>query len=85
MYKGTGWTRGDLGNVPDPNPNVACHECGAEHRYKDYWKQRYVENRDWNPAAVYWLCDECLDQMYAEYDRVKRGREHRQLDEWGPV
>ena len=78
-YKDTGWTRDDLGNVPDRDPLLACHACGNEHHYQDYWKPRYVDGRDWNPAEVYWLCDACLNEAYREYDRVRRGRNHRQL------
>jgi hypothetical protein len=81
-YKGTGWTRGDLGIVPDRNPSIACHECGSEHRYQEYWKPRYVDGMDWNPADVCWLCDACLNGAYREYDRVRRGRDHRQLTEF---
>jgi hypothetical protein len=70
------------GVAPDPNPLIACHECAKEHRYKDYWKPRYVEDKGWNPADVFWLCDECLDEMYRVYDRVRRGRNHTQLTEF---
>lgn len=85
MYKGTGWTRGDLGNVPDRDPLLACHECETEHRYQDYWKPRYVKDRDWNPADMYWLCDACLNEMYREYDRARRRRSNAQLTEFANV
>lgn len=81
-YKGTGWTRGDLGNVPDRNPHIDCHECGDSYKWQDYWKPRYVEGRDWNPASVHWLCDGCLMAAREDYEEHKRRREHKQLTEF---
>lgn len=66
----------------DRNPSIDCPKCGESHNYQDYWEPRYVDGKDWNPAEVCWLCDECLERMYAKYDRVRRGREHKQLTEF---
>lgn len=59
-----------------------CHKCGDSYNYQDYWEDRYVDGYDWNPAEVYWLCDECLDEMYAWYERRAAERDHRTLTEW---
>lgn len=74
--------RNECRGAIDRDPSIACHECGESHNYRDYWEERYVENMDWNPAAVYWLCDECLERMYQEYRLYKRSEEHKQLTEF---
>lgn len=66
----------------DRNPSIDCHECGNSHKYQNYWEGRYVDGYDWNPAEIYWLCDDCLDEMYAWYERRAAERNHRTLTEW---
>lgn len=74
-------------NEPQPidrNPHMSCHadDCDNSYNYQDYWEDRYVKNKDWNPAEIKWLCDECLEEMYAEYRRYKRRENHKTLSEW---
>lgn len=75
-YKGTNWTRGELGHgVPDPNPSIPCAECSDEYRFQDYWKPRYVEPEDATPREDTWLCDECKDWE-------RRREENHAVTEW---
>jgi predicted nucleic-acid-binding Zn-ribbon protein len=66
----------------DRNPSIDCHKCGESHNYQDYWEERYVKGKDWNPAKVAWLCDKCINKAYSEYQLIRRGREHKQLTEF---
>lgn len=74
MYKGTGWTRGDLGNVPDPNPFIDCHDCGESYKWQDYWKPRVVEGDrvdEPNDPDEPWRCDSCHERHERETRRRK--------------
>ena len=68
----------------DRNPSMSCQRDGCDNSYwyKDYWEKRYVEGKDWNPADILWLCDECLEEMYAEYRLAKRADNHKTLAEY---
>jgi len=70
------------GARPDPNPSIKCPDCGQRYKFDDYWAERYVSDKSWNPREVRWICDECLEEMYEWYERRRRGREHKQLTEW---
>jgi len=61
-YKGSNWTRGELGNVPDPNPLIDCSECGESHGWQDYWYERYVEAEDKNAHEDEFVCDSCNEE-----------------------
>jgi len=66
------------------NPSMPCQRngCDNSYYYQEYWERRYVDGKDWNPAEVLWICDECLDAIYAEYSRRKRADEHKTLEEF---
>jgi len=66
----------------DRNPSIECEECENSYNYQDYWESRYVKGKEWNPAAVYWICDNCLEQMYAWHERRVKERQHKALTEW---
>jgi hypothetical protein len=65
-YKGSNWTRGDLGAVPEQDPNVACPACGRTYDFEDYWKPRYVDADGPTPPTSDWECDECRSVTEAE-------------------
>jgi len=73
-YKGSNWTRGELGNVPDENPSVDCADCGESFNWRDYWKPRYVEPDDVDPRTATLRCDECRER----HERLTRRRENNQ-------
>ena len=60
-YKGSSWTRGDLGGGPDYNPGIACHDCGERFPWLDYWKPRVLEGDrvDSPESGEPWRCDHC--------------------------
>lgn len=66
---------------PDPNPFIDCENCGESYKYQDYWEERYVKDIG-APSELAWFCDECLEQFYEQYKRVKRRENHRTLGEW---
>jgi len=66
----------------DRNPSIDCDECDQSYYYQDYWQERYVEGKGWDPHKVHWLCDDCLDSMYEWYNTRKREEEHKTLQEW---
>lgn len=73
-YKGSNWTRGELGNVPDENPRIDCADCGESFAWRDYWKPRYVEPDDVDPRTATFRCDDCKER----HERQKRRRENNQ-------
>jgi len=81
-YKGSNWTRGELGNVPDENPSVPCADCGKSFRWRDYWKPRVVDGdrvEEPNDPDEPWRCDDCHDR----YERRTRRRQNNQrITEW---
>lgn len=80
-YKGTGWTRGDLGNVPDRNPFISCAECGESFKWQGYWEPRIVDGDrvDAPHSDEPWLCDDCHERQA----RLTRRRENNQkITEW---
>lgn len=81
-YKGSNWTRGELGHAVERDPSIDCPNCGESHLYQDYWKPRYVDGREWNPAEIHWLCDECLDAARREYELHQRREQHAVLTEF---
>lgn len=78
-YKGSNWTRGELGNVPDPNPSIPCQMCEESYAYQDYWKERYVDVENGNPHQDTWVCDECHERARDWLERQKRKRSNQQL------
>jgi len=70
-YKGSNWTRGELGNVPDPNPLIDCSECGVPYAWQDYWYERYVEAEDKNAYEDEFVCDSCEEQKKRHERRRK--------------
>jgi len=58
-YKGSNWTRGVLGNIPDLNPLIDCSDCGESYGWQDYWHERYVEAEDKNAHEDEFVCDSC--------------------------
>jgi len=81
-YKGTNWTRGELGHDRIRDPSLPCMDCGEKYGYLNYWVPRYVDDRDWHPREVAWICDDCLERAEEEYRIHKRERNHAQLTEW---
>lgn len=82
-YKGTNWTRGELGHAPpDPNPSIPCVQCDTGYNFQDYWEPRYVEPDGVDPHAVAWVCDECIERAKAELRIHKNKQDHRQLGEF---
>jgi len=81
-YKGSNWTRGELGNVPDQNPFVPCFDCGTDFKWQDYWKVRYVDGLDFNLHETALLCDDCLERYREEYDLYKRKQQNASLGEF---
>ena len=81
-YKNSNWTRGELGHDIERNPLMDCPECNESYRYQDYWQERDVEGKEWNPNKVKWLCDDCIEQAKQEYELHKKRREHSQLKEF---
>jgi len=79
-YKGSNWTRGELGNVPDRNPSVDCADCGEGFDWRDYWKPRVVDgDRVENPNSDEpWRCDDCHE--YHER-QTRRHENNRTLEE----
>jgi hypothetical protein len=76
-YKGSNWTRGELGNVPDTNPTLACDgPCGRSWSFKDYWDGRWQLG---DPATATMLCDECLSEAIDYHDRKTKNKE---ITEW---
>lgn len=75
-YKGSNWTRGELGHDPVRDPAIDCPGCGEPHGYLDYWVPRYVDGKGWNPREITWLCDECIDTAKEEYELHKRKRQN---------
>ncbi|ELZ96212.1 hypothetical protein [Haloferax sulfurifontis] len=75
-YKGSNWTRGELGNVPDENPRIDCADCGESFAWRDYWKPRVVEgDRVEDPRTDEpWRCDDCHER----HERLTRRRENNQ-------
>jgi len=82
MYKGTNWTRGDLGHEIDRDPMIDCHQCDEKYRYMDYWKPRYVDGTDWVPRQVAYICDECIEQAKREHELHKKRQRNAQITEW---
>jgi hypothetical protein len=66
----------------DRNPFIDCAGCEESHLYQDYWEERYVEGKDWNPAQVSWFCDECMAKFYEWYYTQKKTESHKTLTEW---
>ena len=80
-YKGSNWTRGELGNVPDPNPYVPCASCEQQFKWRDYWQSRVLDgDRVDDPNSDEpWRCDECHER----HERLTRRRENNlELTEW---
>jgi uncharacterized protein YlaI len=63
-YKGSNWTRGELGNVPDRNPTVHCAEetCDRSEQAKDLTDDWQLENDPEIPV----LCPECKERASIE-------------------
>jgi len=83
-YKGSNWTRGELGHAPERDPMIPCHECGEEYRYIGYWKPRYIDGKDWIPREVAWVCDKCLETVKAEYELHKKKERNAAITEFAP-
>jgi len=62
--------------------SIQCPECGESYNFEDYWNERYVEGKDWDARGVYWICGDCLEEMYAWYERRRKAREHKTITEW---
>jgi len=77
-YKGSNWTRGELGNVPDPNPSIDCADCDESFDFRDYWKPRVIEGdrveNPNDPDGEPWRCDDCHER----HERLTRRREKNQ-------
>lgn len=72
-YKGSNWTRGELGHVPDENPVIECKDCGESFGWRDYWKERI--NRPEDP----FLCDSCLNERVR---RQRREENNQEITRW---
>jgi hypothetical protein len=81
-YKGSNWTRGELGHDINRNPLINCGMCGESYRYRNYWCERYVDGKSWRPDNVEWLCDECMEHVKREYELHKKKRANAQLTEF---
>jgi len=81
-YKGSNWTRGELGHDVIRDPSIPCEGCDERYGYLDYWVPRYVDGRDWNPKEVCWICDACLERAREEHELHKRKESHTQLSEF---
>lgn len=73
-YKGSNWTRGELGNAPDENPSIDCVDCGEPFGWRDYWKPRVVDRDDVDPRTATFRCDDCKRR----HERQTRRRENNQ-------
>jgi len=51
-YKGSNWTRGDLGAVPEQPDTVACPVCGETYDVAEYWRPRYIEGGTAPPTSA---------------------------------
>jgi len=65
-YKGSNWTRGDLGAVPEQPDTIACPVCGETYDFAEYWRPRYIEGDGTAPPTSEWECDECRSVTAAE-------------------
>jgi hypothetical protein len=80
-YKGSNWTRGELGNVPDPDPTIRCDEptCDAATNTQDSdgWL------KDANPEVPL-LCPDCRESVsdIKKTPTDERREQNRTLGEW---
>jgi hypothetical protein len=65
-FKGSNWTRGDLGAEPEQDEYIACAECGDEYNFREYWVPRYLEGDDRTDDVREWYCDDCSTQSRHE-------------------
>jgi hypothetical protein len=71
-YKGSNWTRGELGHDIDRNPNIPCEICGRSFGCMEYWKPRW---EGFEPDTNESRCDECqerADEMHEKLENNQR-------------
>jgi len=74
-FRGSNWTRGDLGAVPEQVELIACADCGDEFDFEGYWVPRYLAGGDRTDDIREWYCDDCAD-------RSRHERLNQQLTEY---
>jgi len=74
-FRGSNWTRGELGAVPEQDEYIACADCGDEYHFQDYWVPRYLSGSNHTDDIREWYCDECADKSRQE-------RLNRQLEDF---
>ena len=80
MYKGSNWTRGELGHERPADPSVPCAVCESHYKVNNDWGPRYIDNDQHEPDG--WVCDECIERARQEYDLAKKERNHKNLQEF---
>ena len=82
-YKGTNWTRGELGNVLPRNPTVECAEptCSATTKARQLPGEWQATN---NPSEVV-LCPSCKQRVRGtkRTPSEMRRENNSQLTDWG--
>lgn len=81
-YKGTGWTRGDLGNVPDRNPWIECNGCDRRERYQSLKDDDWEDWQKPSDPDVPLLCPECKDGSVGVKSVEERRKSNRSITEW---
>lgn len=66
MYKGSNWTRGDLGAEPEQPSHIDCADCGEAYSFEEYWTPRYIDTDEPTPPADEWVCDDCAERSKHE-------------------